>query len=139
MDAVNIRGLAPLLKVYDMRVSIGWYCDVLGFELVATGGPESYLHWAMVRLNGVEIMMEPYYPEAKRPAAPDPVRMDCHGDTVIYFGCQELDAAYERVKACGVEVRPPMVTGYGFRALYMKDPDGYALAFHWPLEGNTFL
>ncbi|HEY4111086.1 VOC family protein [Puia sp.] len=139
MDAVDVRGQAPLLKVYDMGVSIRWYCEVLGFALVATGGPESFLHWAMVRLNDVEIMLEPYYPEAVRPPAPDPVRVDCHGDTVIYFGCRELDAAYERVKAHGVLVEPPVITGYGFRALYLKDPDGFALAFHWPLEGKSFL
>ena len=32
---IDIRGLAPLLQVFDMPTSIKFYCDVLGFEIVA--------------------------------------------------------------------------------------------------------
>ena len=31
---IEVRGLAPLLQVYDMPTSIHFYRDLLGFELV---------------------------------------------------------------------------------------------------------
>jgi len=37
--AIDIRGLAPLLEVFDMPASIHFYRDVLGFEVVSTSGP----------------------------------------------------------------------------------------------------
>jgi glyoxylase I family protein len=37
--AVEIRGLTPLLQVFDMPTSVRFYRDVLGFELVSTSQP----------------------------------------------------------------------------------------------------
>jgi hypothetical protein len=34
--AIDIRGLASLLQVFDMPTSIKFYCEVLGFEIVST-------------------------------------------------------------------------------------------------------
>jgi glyoxylase I family protein len=36
--AIDVRGMAPLLQVFDMPTSIKFYCDVLGFEIVETDG-----------------------------------------------------------------------------------------------------
>lgn len=34
--AVEVRGVCPLLQVYDMPTSVRFYRDTLGFEVVAT-------------------------------------------------------------------------------------------------------
>jgi len=34
--AIDVRGLAPLLQVFDMPTSIKFYCDGLGFEIAGT-------------------------------------------------------------------------------------------------------
>jgi uncharacterized glyoxalase superfamily protein PhnB len=31
--AIDVRGMTPLLQVYDMPTSIKFYCEALGFEL----------------------------------------------------------------------------------------------------------
>jgi hypothetical protein len=36
--AIDIRGMAPLLQVFDMPTSIKFYCEVLGFEIISTDG-----------------------------------------------------------------------------------------------------
>jgi Glyoxalase/Bleomycin resistance protein/Dioxygenase superfamily len=38
--AIEIRGMAPLLQVFDMPTSIAFYRDVLGFEVERTDGGE---------------------------------------------------------------------------------------------------
>ena len=36
--AIEVRGLAPLLQVFDMPTSITFYCDALGFRIVGDDG-----------------------------------------------------------------------------------------------------
>jgi uncharacterized glyoxalase superfamily protein PhnB len=50
----------------------------------------------------------------------------------LYFGCRDVDAAYSHLLAKGIDVRPPKVSWYGMKQLYLKDPDGYLICFQWP-------
>jgi glyoxylase I family protein len=73
--AIDVRGLAPLLSVFDMPTSIKFYCEGLGFELATSDGkPAPHFHWVLLRLNGTELMLNTAYDEDQRPQAPDPAR-----------------------------------------------------------------
>src|SRR2546428_5567449 len=62
--AIEVRGMAPLLQVFDMPLSIAFYRDVLGFEVVSTSKPRGeHFDWALLRLNGVELMLNTAYEE----------------------------------------------------------------------------
>lgn len=133
--AIEIRGMAPLLQVFDMRTSIKFYRDMLGFEVATTSTPRGeHFDWALLRLNGVELMLNTAYEEDQRPTAPDPARIAAHEDTAIYFGCPDVDGAYAHLRAVGVSVKEPRVAHYGMRQLYLRDPDGYNLCFQWPTK-----
>jgi glyoxylase I family protein len=135
--AIDIRGGAPLLQVFDMPTSIAFYRDVLGFEVVSTSRPGPRFDWALLRLNGVELMLNTAYEDNQRPPAPDPSRVLGHDDTAIYFGCPDVDAAYAHLNARGVGVKKPTVAPYGMKQLYVKDPDGFNLCFQWPADQQT--
>jgi glyoxylase I family protein len=134
--AVEIRGLAPLLQVYDMPTSIHFYRDLLGFELVSNA-PEyapGRFHWALLRLNGVELMLNTAYEfDDQRPPVREPARLAAHEDTGLFFGCPDVDAAYRYIREQGIEAKPPHVAPYGLKQLYVRDPDGYSLCFQWPV------
>ncbi len=130
--AINIKGLAPLLQVFDMPTAIHFYRDVLGFELVTTSRPGDRFDWALLKLNGVELMLNTAYEEDQRPPAPDSARVAAHNDTALFFGCEHLDRAYRHLREHGLSVKEPVVTHYGMKQLYVADPDGYALCFQWP-------
>ena|SRR5256884_2998451 len=92
---IEIRGMAPLLQVFDMPTSIAFYRDVLGFEVVTTSKPGAEnFGWALLRLNGMELMLNTAYEEDSRPPEPDRARIAAHDDTAIFFGCPDVDAAY---------------------------------------------
>jgi len=132
---IDIKGMAPLLQVFDMPTSIAFYRDVLGFEVVATSRPgEEQFGWALLRLHGVELMLNTAYEDDSRPAKPDPARIAAHDDTAIYFGCPDVDAAYEYLRSRISNVKKPKVAHYGMKQLYIHDPDGYNLCFQWPAE-----
>ena len=133
--AIEIRGLAPLLQVFDMPTSIAFYRDVVGFEVLTTSDPgKDRFEWALLELDGAQLMLNTAYEEAQRPPSPDPARMAAHADTAIYFGCPDVDAAYAHFRERGVNVKEPRIAHYGMKQLYLNDPDGYELCFQWPAK-----
>jgi len=131
---MEIRGMAPLFQVFDMPASVRFYRDQLGFEIMSTDGkPPDNFDWVLLRLDGVELMLNTAYEAEDRPSAPDPARVAAHGDTSIYFGCPDVDATFAWLRARGVAVKEPTLTSYGFKSMSVKDPDGYDLVFHWPV------
>ena len=130
-------GLTPLIQVFDMPEAIRFYCGTLGFEVAASSpeveAPEGrYFHWAWLRLGAADLMLNPAYDEGERPPARDPARSSGHGDTCLFIACPDVDAAFEHLRAKGVELDPPRVAPYGMKQLHLTDPDGYGLCFQQP-------
>jgi glyoxylase I family protein len=134
---VEIRGLAPLLQVFDMPASIHFYRDVQGLRLIATSQPGEHFHWALLRWNGAELMLNTAYEDDERPPAPDPARVAAHGDTILFFGCEDLDGAFRHLRAPGFPVTQPVIRPYGMRQLSTTDPEGYQRCLQWPASQET--
>ena len=132
--ALELERVCPLLQVFDMPRSIAFYRDMLGFEIVATSQPGNHFDWAFLKLNDAELMLNTAYEADERPSDPDPVRMAAHVDTVLYFGCRDVDAAHGFLRAQGLDVSEPVITHYGMKKLYLMDPDGYNLCFQWQAD-----
>ena len=138
--AVAIEGTTPLFQVYDVPTSVAFYRDVLGFEIIRTSRPftsaKDDFGWALLRLNGVELMLNNAYENNVRPPAPDPVRAAGHADTILYFACRNVDAVYAHLLEHGVAASEPTIAYYGMKQVYVTDPDGYGLCFQWPAPGE---
>jgi glyoxylase I family protein len=129
---LKLEGTCTLLEVFDMPTSIAFYREVLGYEVVATSRPGNEFDWALLRNNGAELMLNTAYEKDQRPPAPNPSRVAAHGDTCMYLGYRDLDAAYAYLRDKGLPVEVPKITHYGMKQLYLKDPDGYGLCLQWP-------
>jgi len=132
--ALDVRGHAPLLWVYDMPTSVRFYRDLLGFKIVATSAAlgEDYYHWALLRLGAAELMLNTAFEvNEDRPSKPDLGPTDGYRDIWLYFSCKDVDAAYEVLRGKGVEANAPVITGYGMKQMHFRDPDGYRLCFQW--------
>jgi catechol 2,3-dioxygenase-like lactoylglutathione lyase family enzyme len=134
---IDVRGVAPLMQVYDMPTAVRFYRDALGFEVVNTSpvmGPDKF-HWVMLRLGKAEIMLNTAYEtDEERPAVPDARRVAAHDDTTLYFACPDVDAAYELLRNKVPGIKPPTVAPYGMKQLSFRDPDGFGICFQWPAE-----
>ena len=82
-------------------------------------------------------MLNTIYEPQDRPPFPDPNRSLGHADVAVYFGCPDVDALYDELSGKGLAIQKPYLTGYGFKALSLTDPDGYGLCFHWPAGPAT--
>jgi uncharacterized glyoxalase superfamily protein PhnB len=130
--AIRVTGLCPLLQVYDMKTSVAFYCEKLGFTLIQRSQPgEEHFDWCLLELDGAQLMLNTAYERDQRPPEPDAARFKHHNDTALYFGCPDVDAAFDQLRAMGVKLDPPKVMHYGMKEIVVADPDGFDLHFHW--------
>jgi glyoxylase I family protein len=141
--ALEIRGICPLLQVFDMPAALAFYRDVLGFEVVEAAPAARQVAgdafgWVWLRRDGTDLMLNTAYdPDAERPPAPDPARVAAHDDTALFLGCPDVDGAYAHLRAHGIAVEAPAVASYGMKQLYVKDPDGFTLCFQWTADATA--
>jgi len=128
-----IEGIAPYIEVFDMPASLRFYRDLLGFTVKMSSGQGDDVDWVLLDHNGAELMLNTAYEKSKRPSEPDPQRLRGHADLTFYFGCTDIDLLYRYFVAKGQQLKPPVITGYGWKAIYLKDPDGFGLCFHRPV------
>ena len=130
----KLEGFAPLFQVFDMQRSLRFHRDTLGFEVIGSSEPRSAddLDWVLLRNGEIELMLNTAYEHDRRPAAPPPDRVAQHEDAALFFGCRDLDAAYDDLRASGIDLEPPSIAPYGMRQLWLKDPDGYVICLQWP-------
>jgi len=134
---LDMRWLCPLLQVFDMPTSLHFYRDVLGFSVVQKSGEGDDVGWVWLRQGDVELMLNTAYDEGERPPSADLGRVAAHGDTLLYLGCEDVDAAYAHLSTQGVKVDPPTIAPYGMKQLLATDPDGYGLCFQWRVEQRS--
>jgi glyoxylase I family protein len=131
---IDIRGVCPLLQVFDMPTSVRFYRDLLGFSLVSNAplwAPDEF-GWCLLRYaDGTEIMLNTAYDYGERPDTPEQARVAAHEDTCLYFGCPDVDGAYRHLRDKGLDIPEPKVAPYGMKQLYLKDPDGFGICFQW--------
>jgi uncharacterized glyoxalase superfamily protein PhnB len=132
MAVKNVSGVVTLLSVLDMRKSVDWYRDVLGFEVLSTWEPEGTLHWAMLRLGGATLMLNSMFENAEQAASYKPVKE--REDVILYFSCADADEAYRDLHAKGCPIKEPVSTFYGMRQLFIADPDGFQLCFQHQVQ-----
>ena len=135
----DLTYLCPLLQVFDMPASLAFYRDLLGFEVVEAAPPVGQVDgdahdWVWLHRGTVNLMLNTAYdPDAERPPAPDAVRVAAHADTALFMGSPDVDAMYDYLRGRGVGVEPPTVAPYGMKQLSLRDPDGFAICFQWPV------
>lgn len=129
-----IKGMAPLVQVFDMPKAIHFYRDIIGFKLMQTSADTDDCDWCLLELNNIQLMLNTAYEKEYRPAIPDVTRIQHHADTALYFGAPDIDALYQYFVSKNISLKQPYITGYGFKAIDLEDPDGYHLCFHWPVN-----
>jgi catechol 2,3-dioxygenase-like lactoylglutathione lyase family enzyme len=130
---IKVEHMTPLIQVFNMRRSLAFYRDILGFEVVRDSGNGDDSSWIWLRLEGCDLMLNDQYEPGSEPATCPAERVKWHGDTCLYFGCRDTEEIYEYLKSKGLETKPPITTSYGMKQLYVSDPDNYNLCFQHPV------
>ncbi len=133
---IELTHMTPLIQVFNMRRSLAFYRDILGFEVAGDSGGGDSASWVWLRRGEVNLMLNDQYEPGHVPDSPPAERVRWHDDTCLYFGCEDVDEMYEFLRGKGIEASPPKVAPYGMKQLYLSDPDNYGICFQRPAEGG---
>ncbi|MEM7223664.1 MAG: VOC family protein [Pseudomonadota bacterium] len=115
---------APVLQVSDIKRSVAFYKDVLGFEEGGLwGDPPAF---SIVGRGTVTIMLD---------QSRDPSPMPVNQYWAAYVYVDDANALHREFVEAGAEiVRGPEDMFYGCRDFDVRDPDGHLIAFGQDLQ-----
>ena len=126
----NVRQAVPFFMVNDMKTSLRFYIDGLGFEKTEQWIDEGKVRWCWLVLGDAAIMLQ----EFSRSGAHAGVPVDKLGVGVsICFVCTDALSLYREFKARGITAKRPFV-GNKMWVTQLSDPDGYRLDFESPTD-----
>ncbi len=120
-DGLQARELAASLTVKDVRASIAWYRDVLGFTVEQEHERDGVLRAASMRAGSVRLLL------GQDDGAKGWDRVKGEGFSLRFSTDQNVDALAARVRAHGGVFDTEPFDMRGMRAFRLRDPDGFRL------------
>lgn len=128
----KLNFITPFFIVSNLKDSVAFYVDKLGFEIWYTG-PDDDPYWAMVGRGPVSIMLKVIADDIK--PVPNHTRHEW-APWDAYISVEDPDALFEEFSSAGVSFKKPIHDNSdGLRGFEVTDADGYVLFFGKP--GNS--
>src|SRR5437764_12877671 len=106
-----LKALTPNLMVEDMERTLAYYREVLGVEVGATAPDAAPYDWAMLRRDGVSLMVQTRASMASE--TPLFADMPLSASLSFYVEVTEIEALYAQVKDRAEILRSLHTTFYG--------------------------
>ena len=117
------RPIVPMLRVEEADGSVGFYTEILGFEIAERHEEDGRLVWARLVSGPAELML------SERPGE---VQTSPGEGAVLYLYPSDIAALHASLLELEVTVGPLRKTEYGLTEFELIDPDGYELWFGQP-------
>jgi lactoylglutathione lyase len=124
----NVEQAVPFFWVRDIRESLRFYVDGLGFTTTRQWIDEGRLRWCWLELGGAAVMLQETSQEGQDRNVP---QGNVGVGVGIYFICKDALAIYRDLRSRGIDAKPPFV-GNAMWVTEVADPDGYRLSFESP-------
>ena len=125
----NASALTASITVADIRKSMAWYRDVVGFEVQQQNEREGVLRAVVLQAGDVRILLN------QEDGAKGWDRKKGEGISIQFVTSDSVDDIATRVKASGTAIdSEPADMPWGMRMFRLRDPDGFKLVFSSPLK-----
>jgi catechol 2,3-dioxygenase len=121
------------LKVADLERALGFYCGVLGFELMQQFGNSA----AFISAGGYHHHIGLNTWESAGGAPPPPGTTGLYHLAILFPTRASLAEALRRLLAAGIELDGASDHGVS-EALYVRDPDGNGVELYWDRPPNLW-
>jgi uncharacterized glyoxalase superfamily protein PhnB len=126
---MTIHSCRPLLNVIDCARSVVFYRDLLGFSVVDTFEADGHMAWALLKSGAAELMLN-----QNGRADAESARHARFRNVVLYFQVSSVHTLHRELVNSGAAPSEPEAQAYGVDEMYLRDPDGYELAFTSPSD-----
>lgn len=122
-----MKQIVPHLFAESVSENIKFYRDTLGFEPAYVQKENDIENFAILRYGNVQIMVG--QKESLKKIIPEYKNGALNNSSVLYFEMTDVDSYYESVKGKAEIVRELKNTWYNTREFWIKDCNGYLIAF----------
>ncbi len=123
-----ITSCTPLLNVADVEASLGFWRDLIGFEVTYRHETDGRLMHASLQSGEVRLMLN------GRGGDPAARRARAHyTEAVIYLAVPSVHELVAELRDKGFDAPEPEAETYGLDEICIRDPDGYEIAFTSPI------
>lgn len=122
-----MKQIIPHLLVKSVTDNVKFYKDELGFEPVYVQKENGVENFAIFKYGNVQIMMG--HKDLFRNIVPGEGDKVLHNSSLLYFEITDVDSYYESIKDKVEIARDIQNTWYKTREFWIKDCNGYLLAF----------
>ena len=123
------QSLEASLTVADVRRSLNWYREVLGFSLDREHERDGRLLAASLRAGAIRILL------TQEDGAKGADRIKGQGFSLQFTTTQDIDALASNAKRAGAALDSEPADAWGARVFRLRDPDGFRLVFSSPRNG----
>lgn len=131
--------LTPELYCKDIKISLHFYTQILGFKIQYQREEEGF---AMLEREGARIMLDQILPGSARTWLVAPLEFPFGRGINLQIETARVDELYEGVQKNGAQIFLPMEEKWyrcddiylGNRQFIVQDPDGYLLRFFQDLS-----
>lgn len=120
------QSLQASLTVGDVRRSVDWYRDVLGFSIDQEHERDGKLIAVSLRAGTVRILL------TQEDGARGADRIKGLGFSLQFTTAQDIDALAAHAKNAGASLDTEPMDAWGVRVFRLRDPDGFRLVFSSP-------
>lgn len=125
----NLISIWPFFIVADLKISVSFYIDKLGFKIQYIG-PDDDPYWAIVGRDNISIMLKAIAPDIK--PIPNHTRHKW-APWDAYISTAEPDKLFDEYRSNEVSFRKPLHNNSdNLRGFEIEDADGYVLFFGRP-------
>jgi len=125
----NLTYIMPCFIIADLKISVSFYVDKLGFEIRYIG-PDDDPYWAIVGRDNISILLKAVAPDIK--PIPNHTRHEW-APSDAYIATAQPDALFEEYRSNGVAFSKPIHDNSDdLRGFEIEDADGYVLFFGRP-------
>lgn len=117
----NIKQAVPFFSVSNIKASVRFYVEDLGFEIIHKWEPEGKLRWCWLQCGDAALMLQEFQKEGRN-------SWEVGEGVSIVFICEDALTIYRRILNRGIEVSNPFV-GNGMWVVSLNDPDGFRICF----------
>jgi uncharacterized glyoxalase superfamily protein PhnB len=120
-ETFRARTLSASLTVKDIRKSMAWYRDVVGFSIDQEYEREGTLRAVSLKAGDVRIVI------GQDDGAKGMDRVKGAGMSLQFTTVQDIDELAKQIKERGGKLEAEPADAWGARVFRLKDPDGFAL------------
>ena len=120
-ETLRARALSASLTVRDLKTSLAWYCDVVGFTVDQKYERDGKLLAIALKAGAVRILI------GQDDGAKGLDRTKGEGFSLRLTTAQNIDEIAQRIKDHGGTLESEPADAWGARVFRLRDPDGFKL------------